>query len=366
MTMKQQYFQVPSKDITSLYFHPDGKKLLVTSKTSGLLMYSLISNKRPFAFRADNFSPIRGVISKDGELIVGASFEGKVALWKNHQDKPIAICQGHSAPINDMAIHYKAGCIMTASNDKCIKLWDQNLKFIKSFTAHSSQVTACAFDQNGKIAISGDASGTILLWDFYEPEKGPVWDFHMCQNRKDPIKSIDIDSNGGAFLVLTEKGHLGLFAIRNPEYVIAHPFKAAPFMAKLHPKLPFILCTSYQKDEIIYDATRNSVLFTCQGHENPIIYCAWSHMGDYFATADNNGVVIYWPTPQPPKTAPIVTPRKSTITIEPQPLPLGVISIDILVEELNILTAHVNEYNAKLADQEERVTDISQEYRWQL
>lgn len=364
MTLKQKYFQVPSKDITSLYFHPTQKKLLVASRASGLLMYSLDRDKRPFAFQAKGFSPSRGVVSAAGDSIIGSSFEGKVALWKTHNADPIAIYQGHTAQINDMDIHHQTGCVMTASNDKIIKLWDQNLKFITSFTAHSSQVTACSFDQRGKIAISGDASGTILLWDFTEPEKGPVWDFHMSQTHRDPIKSIDIDATGRAFLVLTERGHLGLFDIRNPENVIAHPFKAAPYMAKLHPTKPLILCTARQRDEIIYDVQRNNVLFTCQGHESPIIYCAWSHTGKHFATADINGVVIFWPTPKPPKSPNIIFPKDTTITIPPEHLNLGEITLDVLVEELNILTMHVNEYNEKLAAQEQELMDLSQEYRW--
>ena len=364
------YFSVPTKGVNSLFFHPSKEKLLVASRSGGLLMYQIGTENRPFCFSAPNFSPIRGIVIPNSDRtvrVVGASFEGKVALWEEHSEKPVSYCQGHSAPINDMDVLLYSGHFMTAGNDKVIKIWDPNLKFITSFTEHKSQVTCCAFDQTNKFAISGDQSGLVLLWDYTKPELGPIWDFNFQKSKKYPITSVDIDSTGQCFSILTSRGHLGIFDLRNPENVVSQPFKAMPNMQQLHPSKPYVLCTGSQNNEMIYSAASNSLLFSFEGHKAPIKCCAWSPNGKKIASADEDGTVIIWNVPKPPKVPRVTNMYKWDVT-EQSTIPSisAVMPFEVLAEELNILTEHVDEYNEKLINQEKRMQQLVEDYRWRV
>ena len=367
MKNKTIYFSVPTKCVSSLFFHPSKNKILVSSKTGGLLMYQIGSENRPFSFTAPNFSPIRGFITPDGNKIIGASFEGKVALWENHNEKPLVVQQGHSSSINDLDMLIHRGHFMTAGNDKVVKLWDPNLKFLSSFTDHNCQVTSCAFDQTSKAAISGDASGTVLLWDYTRPEDGKVWDFHLHKTKRYPITSIDVDSTGRYFSVLSAREHLGVFDLRNPEHVVAQPFKAKACMAKLHPLKEYLLCTGSNNSEMIFNIENNSLLFSFEGHNKPVSCCAWSNDGKKFATADDDGTVIIWNLPKPPKLPKYCPQEEATFTIQSKmPSINTTLSLEVLNEELSILTEHVNELNEKLKEEESRINQLVLEYRWRM
>ena len=368
MKNKTLYFQVPTKNITSLYFHPSRDKLLVSSKTSGLLMYQIGTDNRPFLFSAPRFSPVRGILVPnsvgDNKLvkIVGASFEGKVGLWQEHSEKPVIIQQGHTAPINDVDVFVHTGHFMTASNDKVIKLWDPNCKFVTSFTGHNSQVIACAFDQNSPMAISGDQSGSVLIWDYSNPEQ-----VIAVKTSKYPIVSVDIDSTGQCFSLLTARGHLGVFDIRNPERVISSPFKAMPNMAKMHPSKPYLLCTGSTNSQMVYNTETNNLMFSFEGHKTPITCCAWSHNGKTFATADSDGMVIIWNLPKPPKVPKITNFSQWDVHLT-QKIPdiSSPVRFEILAEQINILAEHIDEYNQKLQDEESRIQQLVNDYRWRI
>lgn len=361
---KPKYFAVPTKEISDLLFHPKKDKILVASKAGGLLMYQIGTENRPFCFSAPNFSPVRCLITPDAQHIIGASFEGKIAIWDDHNDKASLVSQAHSSPINDVDMLNRSGLFMTAGNDKTIKLWDPSMKFISSFTRHNSQVTACAFNQVSYSAISGDQSGSVLLWDYRDSAAEPAYDFHFHKTKRYPITSIDIDATGQYFSVLSGRGHLGMFDLRNPEHVVVKPFKALPYMAKMHPTKPYILCAGSTNCEMVFNVEANSLMFSFEGHRAPIKCCAWDNNGKRFATADDDGTVIIWNLPKPPKT-PTICFQKDEISFKPDVPPLfSSLPLEVLAEEINILTEHVNEYNEKLADEESRIQRLAQEYRW--
>lgn len=366
------HFQIPTKDIESLYFYPqEQKKILVTSKQRGLLTYKLDkAEARPFEFSAKGFSAIRGVVMPKGEGAIGASLEGKIALWKNHCQTPEVVVTGHPMPINDLDIRKDTGHFITAANDKCVKLWDPSMRFISSFTGHNSQVTACTFDQKSNLVLSGDSSGTVMLWDSIEPEQGPVWSFQMRQTKRDNVLSLSFDATKSEFLILTDKGHLAVLDNRNPENVITHPFKAAPSMAAMSPPMNrqrhYVLCTAPDNSEMVFDTESNSVVFSFEAHRSPITACAWAPGGARFATADADGTIIVWNMPKPPKMPRLKTPQQSVVDVAPYAPPPSAVTAEVLAEEISILNAHMAEYNEKLADQQERINLLISDYRWRV
>lgn len=225
------HYNVPTKTVSSLCFHPNGKQLLASSRNGGLLLYNVEKQNRPFAFQAKKFSPIRGILSPDGQAVYGASVEGQIAMWTIHSQAPHAVRNAHPSKINDMSMWQTNGLVITASNDKSVKVWDPeyDMKFLVSFTRekenysssertieHSSQVTSCCCCPTQSIFLAGDHSGSLTLWDVRSQHKY-IWTKSLRIQGPNPIASVDFDHTGQIFCASAEDGHLSLWDIRQPD-----------------------------------------------------------------------------------------------------------------------------------------------------
>ena len=166
--------------------------------------------------------------------------------------------------------------------------------------------------------------------------------------------------------MLTERGHLGVFDIRNPDIVISRPFKSMPNVAKIHPSKPYLLCSGSNNSEMIYNTVTNNLMFTFEGHTAPITTCCWSHNGKKFATADASGLVIVWNFPKVAKVQKYKFASQTNADIYQPPNLDMTQSLEVLVNELSILNDHISEYNEKITDQENRIRVLVQNYRWKV
>jgi WD40 repeat protein len=144
------------------HFHPDGKKFVASSIIDGVLLYT-IDKPSASAYTGKGFSPIRSVISADGDLVYASAIQGKIGVWPVHHRASGSLKTAHSSRINDMDMWKHTGVSLTASNDKSVKAWSPTLEFLTSFPGMASQVNACSCCQTSDILLTGDNSGNIAL-----------------------------------------------------------------------------------------------------------------------------------------------------------------------------------------------------------
>ena len=371
------HYSVPTKSITSLCFHPNGKRLLVSSRVGGCLLYNIEKQNRPFAFQAKGFSPIRslfGVNSDDHDYsIYGASIEGRIALWQVHKNTASLVKTAHPSRINDMDIWKENGVIITCSNDKSVKLWSPSLDFITSFPGHNSQVTACACCPTSDVILSGDNSGTLTLWDVRDKGKLPMWTSSVSVHGRNSVVSVAFDHTGVLFCTSTEDGTLSVWDRRAPEHPLEEEeedqefvdliqsHKVPPCKALFHPRKPMILTAGTDDTPKIFDLEMSSHLYSFEGHDKPNCSCAWAPNGRTFATADSDGVVIVWKLPKS-KIVPTVLSRVEQVSIEPCMPPPTTLSAEVLLDEIELMTMHARKLNDHLRAQEERLAILVDQY----
>ncbi|MEB3294683.1 MAG: caspase family protein [Synechococcales bacterium] len=72
--------------------------------------------------------------------------------------------EGHSNRLTDVAVGLKGDVIATASDDKTIKLWQPNGKWMSDLVGHQNYVTRVIFSPNGEQIATASADRTIKLW----------------------------------------------------------------------------------------------------------------------------------------------------------------------------------------------------------
>lgn len=382
---------IPEKGITTVRFGADEKKVLIVSRCNAIYNYTVGDKRRPHAFKAPNFEPTCAIFNGDGSIIYGGSLSGKIGLWPNHGLTSTYITVGHSAAINDMAYSDKTQCVLTASNDKNVKLWTNDLKFITSFKEHPCQVTALAADKTSTIVASGDSQGTLMIWDSAqviknkskENNKNAIkWTKLLRINKRCEITSLSFDFTGAFVAATTTDKHITVWDVKTGELVQAYneDSKCAVF----NPTMPFLLASSRTNQQKIFSLESSSLLYSFEAHKSAGVACAWSPSGKIFVTTDVDGVVIGWNMPkdkfkpiwvdkdgnkiQVPKNdvkQPEIAPKEpKTEEIKAEPIRVGVNAsveskLEVIFKQLQDLTTLANQMVVKVHEQEDRINSLA-------
>jgi WD40 repeat protein/tRNA A-37 threonylcarbamoyl transferase component Bud32 len=77
--------------------------------------------------------------------------------------------QGHTAPLNAVAVSPDGRTLASAGEDRAVKLWDlAERRVIHTLTAHTDEVFGLDFSRDGNLLASGSRDGTIIVWDVDE------------------------------------------------------------------------------------------------------------------------------------------------------------------------------------------------------
>ena len=80
--------------------------------------------------------------------------------------------EAHEDCVRDAKYSFDNSLIVSCSNDKTIKIWDENSdkKPWKTLKGHDDDITSVHFSKDGKKVLSSSYDKTIKLWDI-ETEK---------------------------------------------------------------------------------------------------------------------------------------------------------------------------------------------------
>jgi len=74
--------------------------------------------------------------------------------------------RGHSGIVNDCAFSPDGCFILSASDDKTLKIWDAASGQEKlTLKGHTGSVNACVYSPDGRLIVSASSDKTLRVWD---------------------------------------------------------------------------------------------------------------------------------------------------------------------------------------------------------
>jgi WD40 repeat protein len=158
----------PAIVATALVYTPDGRSLVSTSPTSGLLIWDVETDRQQVSVRTGQGAVLDVAVSPDSTLIATAGADRTVRLF-DRNGAAVAVLTGHSAPVQAVAFSRDGRTIAAAGADGSIVVWDvASRRTVANLTGHGERVQGLAFTAAGDV-LSGADDGRIIRWSLDVP-----------------------------------------------------------------------------------------------------------------------------------------------------------------------------------------------------
>lgn len=166
--------------ISSVKFSTDGE-ILASSEEQRIKLWT-VTNGECLQTIKDLTLVWSVAFSPDGQLLAGSDGQ-TLRLWDVKTGKCCQILSGYTSQIWSVAFSPN-GQLLAASDNEQVGLWNvqtgERLRYWHGYTASVESYWSLAFDATGTRVVSGDAAGTVRIWDlatgdclksFHQPKK---------------------------------------------------------------------------------------------------------------------------------------------------------------------------------------------------
>jgi WD40 repeat protein/tRNA A-37 threonylcarbamoyl transferase component Bud32 len=289
--------------VSRLGISPDGTRLLIFTgpgqrRFKELRSFNAADGKE---LEKVEYDP-PGLLSPKCDLLAQAK-AGEVVVCDAPTGKPACKLPGAGAPL-EFSSDGKYLAAADEKDPKALHVWRlEARKSIALLTGHESAVTCAVFSAGGKTLASGDANGTVRVWDFgtgrerFSFDLGPEWvaalvfspDGKKLAVRCDPGKAGDTASSGG-------KGTVSLLDLAKGRKIMTAEGHAriAGSMA-FHPDGRRLATGGWDGTVKLWDTGTARELLTLREHQHPVIEVKFDGEGRRLMSRDNRGVLIILP-----------------------------------------------------------------------
>jgi WD40 repeat protein/tRNA A-37 threonylcarbamoyl transferase component Bud32 len=167
--------------VRSVAFSPDGYLLASSSQDKSIRLWRVTTGEplKTLAghrhwVTAVSFQPEKPQVREKhatlrqefGRTIVSGSRDKTLQVWNEETGKVRLTLEGHTAPVNAIALTPDGKTLATGSDDTTIKLWDlETGNLLRTLSNHQGAVNSLAISPDGKTLVSGSHDRTVKLWN---------------------------------------------------------------------------------------------------------------------------------------------------------------------------------------------------------
>lgn len=291
-----------SNNLTHVYqllFSEDNRYILCSS-SEGIHMWGLQSNIQILGIKHGG-SPF--ALTNDNKILVYTYENNKLAAYQRDYNTAQLFCGGHRNVIVSISLSGDNLFILTASEDRLVKLWElKSGRCLKTFKGHSGQVVKAIFAPDKKTAVSVSKSSELIIWDL---ASGAMKQCRILQDNN--IIDVNFSSNGKQLVITTHNSQRTIYdseTIEILDYDVAPcniSYTTSDYKLQLcnegtsgfgvrFSKLPYKIVAKCKFSGILkfatYSTDGESVLSLCEGKQ----ICVWNKSLNSYTYIDIGGV----------------------------------------------------------------------------
>jgi len=147
--------------IYTVAYSPDGVLIASGDRSGGLIVWEAETGRLYLDLAGHKGAVTKVAWRDDSNVLASAGEDGTVRLWDMEEGKTLRSINAHGSGVTDVAFDHQ-GRLLTAGNDKRVKLWDANGKELTSFPPMPEVVLEAEITFDGKRVIYGDWNGTFI------------------------------------------------------------------------------------------------------------------------------------------------------------------------------------------------------------
>ena len=295
--------------VTSVQFSPGDSLVVTSSVDSTIKIWRKVSGEIVMEIKQPSGIAYMD-ISADGNYIVTGNYDSTVKLWSVNDGALIKEFRGHSGTVWTVAVSNDGKKIVSGGNDGLVNVWNvETGDLLHTLNGHKRIVWSVKFSPDGTQVASSSFDFTIKLWNVADGKL--VWD---NKEHKETVVDIAYSHNGKMLASTSDDKTIKLWNVAERKLIrtmkVAEHVQAVAFSpddkrvmtgGRDKPMIGEFLQEIFGDSKFnpgvsarLWDVETGTLLQTFTRHANDVMDVAYSHDGNWIATASADKTVALW------------------------------------------------------------------------
>jgi WD40 repeat protein len=279
--------------VTSCAFSHDGRAIVTSGWDGTAKLWDAVSGA-PLASIACGSIVSSVGLDPEGTLLAWSDVEGGIRIWDLRASRLVATLTGHAGPVESCAFDADATHLLSAGDDRTLKLWDVGAALATGgpdVATRSTEASLCRFTPGGQVVV---ATADEILVRHVEADPGSPPPTRLAIGESQAV-SFGYDPTGGLVAIGCADRGVRVVSLRLGRRVLDLEGHMGWVTACAFSRDGRRLATGSRDTTVrIWDAARGNTLTTLSGHEERVTACAFSPDGRRLVSASWDETLKIW------------------------------------------------------------------------